>query len=87
MTTKDRTLKVWIELPAPADHEHAIELCTLANKMLERLGVSVGKEGVGGFEWDTKRHQYTYGLASHTYIGLKDRGGWFNLKFLAGESA
>jgi hypothetical protein len=87
MKFSDKTFDVWIELPNPASHAHAIELCDLANKMVRRLGVEVGTEGVSGFGWDAHRHQYTFGSGGHSYIGLKNRGAWFNLKFLAGDEA
>jgi hypothetical protein len=81
MKTKDRRLRVWIELPRPVDEAHAIELCAYANKMLSHLPIGPCK----GFGWDIERMQYTFSHGGSTYHGLADRGEWFSLKALAGE--
>jgi hypothetical protein len=81
MKAKDRSLRVWIELPHPVDEAHAIELCAYANKMLSHLPIGPCKK----FGWDTERMQYTYSHDGNTYYRLVDRGHWFNLKALAGE--
>lgn len=80
-TTPDRELRVWIELPKPADKEHAEQLCGLANNMLKRLEKPHEGPAERGFFWSEHEKRYCYGGAMG-YTVLSDGGQWFNLEYL-----
>lgn len=70
--------QVWIELEKPTSDDHAADIVTLANNMLQRLN---GKEPQNIFWWDGKDKCYCYG-GEDGYVTLSDRGHWFNLDYL-----
>lgn len=70
--------RVWIELEQPVDDSHAMEVCAMANNMLQRLSSVPLADRFG---WDSKRKQFTYG-GPMGYRGLTDRGEWFDLEYL-----
>lgn len=77
---------VWIELPPPANHQHADELCRKLNRMLHRL--TKPSDLVNGalpreFFYDRSQACYCYG-GDMGYTTLSDRGVWLNLDYLAG---
>lgn len=68
--------RIWIELDAPTNKAHAEEQCSLANVMLQRLGVTAGR-----FSWNDTRKHYCFGTAMGR-AALTDRGEWFDLEYL-----
>jgi hypothetical protein len=77
LKTKDR---IWIELDKPLNKEHALTICAKANRMMARLGDMSGN----AFFWDEKDNAFCYG-GDMGYMGLPDRGHWFNLDYLGRE--
>ena len=74
--------KIWIELDMAVDKEHALLQCTLANRMLQKLGIDNQEFWVG----DGSRGWYNLSIDianDSGYIECTDRGHWFNLDFLA----
>lgn len=72
--------RIWIELDAPKNLEHANEQCRLANVMLSRLGDTHGKEF-----FYMEMEGYCYG-GDMGYECLTDNGKWFNLDYLGRTS-
>jgi hypothetical protein len=75
-------LKVWIELPLPNSPEEAEDICNKANRMMQRLGNTDGRE----FRYWDKERKYSWG-GDMGFIYLTDRGHWFNLDYLGREVA
>ena len=73
-------LKVWIELPAPNSIEEATDICAKANRMMQRLGDTDGRE----FKYWDKQRKYSWG-GDMGFTYLDDRGFWFNLDYLGRE--
>jgi len=73
-------LNIWIELPAPNSTEEAEEICLRANRMMQRLGKTDGRE----FRYWEKERMYSWG-GDMGFMFLKDRGNWFNLDYLGRE--
>lgn len=73
--------KIWIELEKPKDKEHADLQCTLANRVLERMGAK-------GQSFFYSQRLALYCIESSpggTYKELTDNGEWFNLDYLGRE--
>lgn len=80
--------KVWIELPKVKTMGEAQEHCDAVNSMLRRLGVTYDVF----WATDNQRHCSTFynaneGPGGAGYTECSDRGKWFNLDFLATETA
>jgi hypothetical protein len=73
-------LKIWIELPIPNSIEEAEDICLKANRMMQRLGDTNGRE----FRYWEKDHKYSWG-GDMGFMFLSDRGNWFNLDYLGRE--
>lgn len=78
---------VWIELDPTDKEDVGKHRCDLANKMLEKLGCTIGPMEVM-FEWLPKRHYagtagYIFYKGGGAFEELSDNGRWFNLEFLA----
>ena len=69
--------RVWIELERPRDAKHAALIAKKANSMLNRLGVTGGRE----FFWDEHDRCWCFG-GNMGYVTLSDNGTWFNLDYM-----
>lgn len=73
--------RIWIELDKATDALNAAHQCTLANKMLAKLGIDIKRDKF----FVSERHgnfRYCYG-GNYGYTELVDRGQWFSLDFFA----
>lgn len=75
---EEKPLRVWIELPSPADAAEAQEVCELANRMLDRLGEGADSDR---FFWSGDDAKYCFG-GWRGYVTLSDRGHWFDLRYV-----
>lgn len=75
---------IWIELEKPTSQSRAEEQCSLANKMLAKLGDTNG-DGFFCMKSRSGRLTYCYGV-DMDYVDLPKNGRWFNLDYFARDA-